>query len=201
MRTSPIVPCPAALVPEVLSSATGSLATRILPAALLLAALSASTLLASPSSVAAQEPGGGPGDDAATSALARFGERMVGTWEGDGSRHVFEWGVDRRAIRSRSYGPDGESLVSEGFWFWDPEDRVIRGRVVATGMGIDLFEYTTRVEDDRIVHDLTTHGAMAGEFVERWVFEDDGYRWSLEQDGEALMGGRYVRVTGPPGSR
>lgn len=170
-------------------------------AALLVAGLSSTGLLASPSSAAAQSSGGGAGEDAATAALARFGERMVGAWEGDGSRHVFEWAVDRRAVHSRSYAADGESLVSEGFWFWDPVDAVIRGRVVATGMGIDLFEYTTRVGEDEIVHDLTTHGPMGGDFVERWVFEDDGYRWSLEQAGETLMGGSYVRVAGPPGFR
>lgn len=172
---------------------------RPLRTALVLTGLSASALLVSPSSAAAQASGGG--DDAATGALARFGERMVGTWEGDGSRHVFEWGVDRRAIRSRSYGADGEGLVSEGFWFWDPEDRVIRGRVVATGMGIDLFEYTTRLEEDQIVHELAAHGPMGGDFVERWVFEDVGYRWSLEQGGEIHMSGSYVRVTDPPSSR
>ena len=138
---------------------------------------------------------------AASAELAAFGGLVVGTWEDEaGSRHRFEWSVGRQAIRSRSYAPgeDGAELVSEGFWFRDPEDGVIRGRVVAVGMDIDLFEYTSRVEDGEIVHDLVTHGALAGRFVERWIFDGDSYRWSLEQDGQPLMGGVYRRVEPTP---
>ena len=134
--------------------------------------------------------------EALSPALASFGERMVGTWEDGGSRHVFGWAVGRQAVTSRSYtAADGDwQPVSQGFWWWDPRDEVIRGRVVAVDMGIDLFEYVTRVDEDEIVHDLTAHGAAGGAFVERWVVETDVYRWSLEQDGEAIMGGVYQRV-------
>ena len=134
--------------------------------------------------------------EAPSAALASFGERMVGTWEDGGSRHVFAWAVGRQAVTSRSYAAvDGDwRPVSQGFWWWDPRDAVIRGRVVAVDMGIDLFEYVTRMGEDEIIHELTTHGAMGGDFVERWAVDTDVYRWSLEQGGEAIMGGVYRRV-------
>lgn len=121
---------------------------------------------------------------------------MVGAWQAQDSRHVFEWGVGERVVKSRSYFPEGDgwTLVSEGFWYWDPTDQVIRGRTVAVGMGIDLFEYTTRLTGDEIIHEMVAHGPMSGEFVERWSFDGDGYTWSIEQDGEELMGGRYERA-------
>ena len=159
------------------------------------AALLWGSLLVTPGALVGQVSGG---DEvrAASPALASFGERMVGTWEDAGSRHVFAWAVGRQGITSRSYAAvDGEwQPVSQGFWWWDPGDEVIRGRVVAVDMGIELFEYVTRVEEDEIVHELTTHGAMGGTFIERWVVDADVYRWSLEQAGEAIMGGVYQRV-------
>lgn len=129
-------------------------------------------------------------------ALAEFGTRMVGSWEADDSRHVFEWGVGERILKSRSYWPaeDGEQLVSEGVWYWDPTAGVITGRTVAVGMGIDLFEYTTRIRGDTIVHEFEAHGDLAGSFVERWIFEEEGYSWVVEQDGAALLSGFYRRA-------
>jgi len=128
--------------------------------------------------------------------IAALGDRMVGTWEGQGSRHVFEWGVGRRVVKSRSFFPEGDDwvLVSEGWWYWDPAVEAIRGKLIAIDMPGELFEYTTRVGEHEIVHDLVLHGDMGGTFIERWVFEEDGYTWSLEQDGERLMGGAYTRV-------
>lgn len=133
---------------------------------------------------------------AQSNELAAFGARMIGTWEGDDSRHEFAWGVDERVVKSASYFPDGNdwTLVSEGWWYWDPAIGAVRGQTVAIGMGIDLFEYTSRLSENQIVHELRTHGEMAGAFVERWTFEADRYTWELEQDGERLMGGTYQRV-------
>lgn len=131
-----------------------------------------------------------------TDDLASFGERMVGTWEGVGSRHVFEWGVGERVLKSRSYFAEGDDwvLVSEGWWYWDPAAGAVRGKTIAIDMPGELFEYTTRLHDDEVVHDLVLHGEMGGAFVERWVFSGGGYSWALEQDGQRLMGGEYARV-------
>ncbi|NNL31405.1 MAG: hypothetical protein HKO77_10295, partial [Gemmatimonadetes bacterium] len=130
--------------------------------------------------------------------LSRFGELVVGSWTAPDSRHTFEWGVDRKVLKSASYGLDGDDwqLVSEGFWYWDPAAGVIRGRTVAVGMGIDLFEYTSRIADsgNEIVHELIAHGQISGSFIERWRFEGDSYVWTLEQEGARVMGGEYRRV-------
>ncbi len=129
--------------------------------------------------------------------LADFGATMVGSWEADGSRHVFEWGVGGRVLKSTSYASDGDGWVvtSEGWWYWDPVAEAVRGTTVAIGMGIDLFEHTVRMmKADEIVHDLVAYGPMGGTYVERWTFEPDGYPCALEQDGSRLMGGRYQRV-------
>ena len=140
-----------------------------------------------------------PSGPSGAASLELFGERMVGAWEDETSRHVFTWGVGRKVVHSRSYAADqdGWTPVSEGLWYGDPATALVRGRVVATGMGIDLLEYTTRVTEDRIVHDLVAHGARGGTFVERWTFTRYGCRWSLQSDGDALMEGVFRRVYGP----
>lgn len=133
---------------------------------------------------------------AQTGPLAAFGDLVVGTWEGDGSRHVFEWGVGELVVKTRSYFGDGSewTLVSEGIWYADPDGDRIRGVTVAVEMPASLFEYTSRVGGDEVVHDLVTHGQMGGSYVERWSFSGNGYTWALEQGGERLMGGAYTKV-------
>ena len=137
-----------------------------------------------------------PGATAQESELEAYGDLVVGTWEADDSRHDFAWGVGSQVVKSTGYALDGAEwvIVSEGWWYWDPSEQTIRGQTVAVGMGIDLFEHRTRVEGDRIVHDLIAHGEMGGTFVERWTFDGEGYTWSLEQNGARLMGGAYRRT-------
>ena len=146
---------------------------------------------ADPSAVGAQET---------SSPLADFGELVVGTWEADGSRHVIEWGVGRLAVRTRSFFADGESwtLVSEGMWWWDDAAETIRGLAVAVGMPVERFEYVTRVEGRRVIHELTAYGEMSGEMFESWLVDADGYAWTLSErrDGtlQEIMGGAYRRI-------
>jgi len=127
--------------------------------------------------------------------LAAFGAKMVGSWEAEDSRHVFEWGVGERVLKSTSYAPEGNRWIvtSEGWWYLDPVTGTVRGTTIAVGMGIDLFEHSARVGAGEIVHDLVAHGPMGGSYVERWVFDADGYAWTLEQDGTRLMEGHYRR--------
>lgn len=134
--------------------------------------------------------------DTGPTPLSAFGDRMVGTWEAEDSKHVFEWGVGERVLKSHSYFSDNEDwvLVSEGMWYWDPGVESIRGVTVAIGMPVELFEYTSRIAGREVVHDLVSHGEMGGRYVERWLFTDDGYDWALEQDGERVMGGSFQRV-------
>ena len=137
-----------------------------------------------------------PQSAAASNSLMAFGALIVGTWEGAGSRHEFTWGVGRQLLRSQSWFGEGEAwtLVSEGWLYWDPGEQTIRGQTIAVNMGIDLFEHRSRVEGSVIVSDLVSHGELGGVYVELWAFDDDGYTWSLEQDGAQVMGARYVRV-------
>jgi len=134
--------------------------------------------------------------------LGEFGVLVVGEWEAEDSRQVFEWGVGQRTIRSRSYhkSEEGWTLVGEGMWYWDPAEEAIRGVAVAIGMPVELFEYRSQVKDGEIVHDLVAQGPMGGNYAERWAFTDNEYRWSLEvnKDGkpEPIMAGSYRRVRG-----
>ena len=141
-------------------------------------------------------PAHAPAQPSSPDALTDFGERLVGTWEADDSRHIYEWGVGDRVLTSRSYflATEGWALVSQGLWYWDPSAETVRGVVVAVDMPVELFEYASRLEGDEIVHDVVSHGEMGGRYVERWRFEGNLYHWSLEQDGrEILSGGPYRR--------
>ena len=147
------------------------------------------SVLLGPSSVSAQQ-------DAGPAALEAFGALVVGEWTSEGSRHEFTWGVGRQVIRSQSWFGEAQSwtLVSEGWWYWDPSEESIRGQTVAVNMGIDLFEHRSRVEGSEVVSDLVSHGEFGGEFVERWTFDDSGYDWILEQNGQRVMESRYTRL-------
>ncbi len=87
--------------------------------------------------------------------------------------------------------------MSEGMWFLDSAEDALRGVVVAIEMPVDLFLYRSEVQGNEIVHDLVARGDAGGTFVERWPYDDDGYRWSLEQEkgGAAvqIMSGAYRR--------
>lgn len=157
-------------------------------------ALGLTVLAASPA--AARQERDGPERETGAAALEAFGALVVGEWQSEGSRHEFSWGVGRRAIHSRSWfgDPGSWTLVSEGFWYWDPGEGTIRGRTVAIDMGIDLFEHRSRVDGRSVVSDLVSHGDFGGVYVERWTFDDAGYDWVLEQDGARVMGARYTKV-------
>lgn len=144
-----------------------------------------------------------PGDEAAPEAppLAAF-ERLVGErWHFGDTYQVYEWGVGKRAVRARAYSPsaDGPALVSEGFWYYQPESQEIRGTFVAIGMGLDLFEYVTTFEGDTMTSRLTVHGPEGrAEYVETLEFrDDDHYAWALWRETpegrEEVMAGDYER--------
>jgi hypothetical protein len=128
--------------------------------------------------------------------------RLVGgAWHMGDSHQVFEWGPGKLALHGRSYrgGEDGPMEVGRGMFYYHPGDGAVRGVFTGVGMGIDLFDYTAvTVEDDRLVFDLRTYGAMAGRFEEVWEFAgDDQFEWSLAQvtdDGTVeMMAGTFVR--------
>lgn len=134
--------------------------------------------------------------------LAPFARLVGGKWVMGDLFHVFEWGVGKLSMKANSYFVQaGEAaLAGDGGWFWHPGDKAIRGWQFAVGMGIDLFDYTTRWEGDKMVNDLTTYDAAgnASEYLEEWDFTDaDTYEWTLyakTPDGaQKAMGGTFKR--------
>ena len=105
-------------------------------------------------------------------------ERLIGgRWYLDESYQEFEWGVGRQSVRAWSYFVvDGEpKLVSEGYWYWHPGEKQIKGLFTAIEMPVVLFDYTTRFEGNTMVNDLKTFAANGNEtiFAETWEFVDD----------------------------
>lgn len=134
--------------------------------------------------------------------LAAFDRLVGGEWHMADSYHVFRWGAANRSFHSQSFFVShGTSIpVGEGSWYWHPGDRSIRGHQVAEGMGIDLFEYTSRWEGDTLINDLITYDAEGntGNYEEHWEFTDaDTYQWTLysrTDDGlQRAMGGTFTR--------
>ena len=133
--------------------------------------------------------------------LAPFARLVGGAWHMGEAHQVFDWGVGGLALHGRSYrsNDEGPVLVGEGFMFHHPGQDEVRGYFTAVGMGIDLFEYTlASADDDRLVFELQTFGAMAGQFEEVWAFTDeDHFEWSLSQISEEgpvpMMAGTYER--------
>jgi hypothetical protein len=138
----------------------------------------------------------------AADPLAPFERLIGGQWHFDGSYSEFEWGLGRQSVTTRSYFIiEGEpKLVSEGFWFWHPGEKQIKGTFTAIDMPVVLFNYTVRFEDNKMVADLVAFDAEGNEtsYVETWEFTDDThYEWKLlseTPDGLVeVMGGTYER--------
>jgi hypothetical protein len=164
---------------------------RAVPSMLAVLVLSATILTASP--VAAEE--------AADNPLAPFERVMGGEWHIEGSYQTFEWAVDKQSVVAKTYftTEEGEKLVSQGMWFWHPDEKAIKGYFVATGMGLDLFVYTTRFEENRMVNKLVTYGGgELQEWDETWEFTgEDEYVWTLysqtPEGPNKAMGDTYKR--------
>jgi hypothetical protein len=141
-------------------------------------------------------------DAQASNPLAPFERLIGGQWHLEGSYQEFEWGVGRRSVKARSYFivEDESRLVSEGIWFWHPEEKQIKGIFTAVGMPVEVFEYETRFKGNSLVSKLvaySTEGARS-EYLERWEFVDEmHFVWTLfVQSADGLveeMGGTYSR--------
>ena len=108
------------------------------------------------------------------------------------------------SVTSQDVDPLQPKLVSEGYWYWHPGEKQIKGLFTAIEMPVVLFEYTTRFEGNTMVNDLKTFAANGSEtiFAETWEFVDDThFEWKLTSelsDGtEAMMSGTYVRINPP----
>jgi hypothetical protein len=134
--------------------------------------------------------------------LAPFERLVGGEWHLDGSYQVFEWGVGRHSVRSRSYDLlDGvPRLLAEGMWYWHPGEETIRGVFTAIEMPAVLFDYTTTFQENKMVNRLRTYGVAGGEqaYLETWDFTDDSsFVWKLlvetAEGVQEVMKGTYTR--------
>lgn len=148
----------------------------------------------------AAQIGAQDGEKSPANPLSPFERLIGGQWHLENTYQEFEWGSGKQSVRGRSYQvKDGEaSLVSEGLWFYHPGEGEIKGYFVGSGMGVDLIDYTTEINEERMVNDLTSYGTYGGAYEEVWEFTgDDEYVWTLYQktdDGrKKMMGGTFVR--------
>lgn len=142
------------------------------------------------------------GPASAPNPLTQF-ERLVGhQWHLEGSYQEFEWGVGRRSVIARSYFVvEGKpKLVSEGIWYWHPEEKQIKGIFIATDMPVEVFEYTTRFEGTSIISELVAYNAdgIKTTYKEVWEFLDDAhFVWTLfsetPEGPKEEMSGTYSR--------
>jgi hypothetical protein len=139
---------------------------------------------------------------AATHPMADFQRLIEGQWHIEGSFQEFEWGLGHRSVRSKAYFiVDGQQkLVSEGFWYWHPGDKAIKGVFTAIDMPVELFEYVTRFEDNMMINELQSFDREGTRsiYTETWEFTDDmHYEWKLlkksAQGLQEMMGGTYTR--------
>ena len=138
----------------------------------------------------------------APNPLAKFDRLVGGQWHIEGSYQEFEWGVGRRSVIARSYFlVQGEpKLVSEGIWYWHPQEKRIRGIFTAIDMPVELFEHTTRFEGNSLVSELAAYDAEGTKstYTEMWEFVDEShFVWTLfveTPDGlKEEMSGTYSR--------
>ena len=144
-------------------------------------------------------------EDSPTSApnpLSKFERLVGGRWHLEGSYQEFEWGVGRRSVIARSYFVvEGKpKLVSEGIWYWHPEEKQIKGIFIATDMPVEVFEYTTRFEGASIISELVAYNAdgIKTTYKEVWEFLDDAhFVWTLfsetPEGPKEEMSGTYSR--------
>jgi len=156
-----------------------------------------SLFVCSPARLLAQETKNIPID-----SLSQFSRLIGGEWHLDGSYQVFEWGVGKRSVKSRSYFIiNGKSkLVSEGIWVWHLGEKKLKGYFTAIEMPVVFFDYTARFKGNIMMNKLISY-SLQGEpeiYFETWEFtDDDHFVWTLfsktDEGEKKIMGGDYSR--------
>lgn len=137
-------------------------------------------------------------EDTNKSPLSGFDPYIGGEWQLGETYQVFEWGVGKKSVKSKSYFVmDGKpTLASEGYWFWHPGEETIIGYFTAVNMPASLFEYTTDFEDNRMISTLITYDDKGSvtKYKEIMDFKSEkNYEWSLYQDNAKIMNGTFSR--------
>ncbi|KPK58734.1 MAG: hypothetical protein AMJ59_14215 [Gammaproteobacteria bacterium SG8_31] len=134
-------------------------------------------------------------------------ERLVGgCWRLEETCQEFEFGLDGRHVTARTLAQTqaGKRVISEGAWFYHPGKDVAIGYFVAKGMGVELFEYSTRFEGETMTSDVTAWDETGQPRVyrENWTFTDpDHYLWELFETESGsmtrVMHGIFARERAP----
>lgn len=141
-------------------------------------------------------------NSASVESLSPFSRLIGGEWHLEGSYQVFEWGIGKMSVKANSYFiVDGKpKLVSEGFWFWHPGEKKIKGYFTAIEMPVAFFDYTISFQGNKMVNQLKSYSPQGKEdnYIETWEFTDnDHYVWTLfsktPEGKKRVMGGTYSR--------
>ena len=142
----------------------------------------------------------------APDTLKGFERLLGGCWRLGESCQEFEFGLDGRRVTARTLmrTEAGTRVISEGAWFHQPGRKVAVGYFVAQGMGVELFEYSTRFEGEAMISDVTARGETghARTCREIWTFTDpEHYVWELFESGSGsvtrVMQGIFARERSP----
>ena len=109
-----------------------------------------------------------------------FSRLVGGGWKIGPLRHVFEWGVGKSSVISRSYDAEG-TLAAEARWFWHPGEKAIKGYSV-DATGTFFAEMTTSFDGSLLINELTMFAAdgSTSDYTGKWNFtSEDSYEWSL----------------------
>jgi hypothetical protein len=125
-----------------------------------------------------------------------------GEWRSGNTVQVYEWGIDKLTVRAQSFRvSEGEkTLVSEGYWYWHPEKKVIKGFFTAKGMPFYMIESEAEFLGKKLIHRLMTYSrdGKSQKYVE--VMEsvsEKKYTWMLfmgsDPSGNAIMRDAFQR--------
>ncbi len=131
--------------------------------------------------------------------LDGFAPFIGGEWHLDGTLQVFEWGIGNKSVRSRSYFViNGErKLVSEGYWFWHPGEKVIKGFFTAINMPVNFFEYTSEFSEGTLVSQLVSYDNAGNPTTYKETMNPTSgpeYVWKLYQGQAEIMGGTFTKT-------
>ena len=122
-------------------------------------------------------------------------------WKSGSTIQEYKWGLEKLTVLSRSYVANNgkKVLVAEGYWYWHPEQKVIKGFFTAKGMPFYMIESEARISGEEIIHSLKTYSkaGVIRDYVETIKRAKGGsYEWRLyagkAANGTAVMADRFV---------
>ncbi len=140
--------------------------------------------------------------DPTAEALSWLDRLVGGRWVLGDTHQTFEWDLDRRTLRARSFvtAEGTEKQVAFGMWYWHPGERAVRAVFTAIDMPVSLLEYSTSFEGETMVSEVHAwdDAGTPSRYRETWEFvAPDRFEWTLFEphgDGYKIaMRGIYDR--------